>query len=415
MARRQPRSVEIASSQDESKKQTSDGCPDGYYNNPGFPLFPAEGDQRWIRSGRDPSYVRIYKIIKGQPVLAEWFHGDPNATTAEVISGLWGKGTYKVQLMSSATPQRGIERIFQNTIEVDFGAERRPFPGRDRSPKKLANHGNAPVADDNDDDDDGEQLQPDERQPEEPEETGDDEQELDAAPGEEYLSEEDAFRMWRERRERQRRPSTAASLFGPRSMFQPPPAAAPAPQPAPAAPTGKSTVELIAVAAPVIASFTTMITAMMSDRAAREERAAQQQQNMMLAFMGRGDKITEKMLEVSARPAAGIDPHVVETLASIKSELATLKSRGGGSHSGGGDGLDQIEKTLNLLDKIKGPQETQQPEPNGGLGAILQQLGPMLPSIMALLSQQPQPQQPQLQQPQLQQPPPPAHYDPGQG
>ena len=88
--------------------------------------------------------------------------------------------------------------------------------------------------------------------------------------------------MWRERRERLRRPANAASLFGARSMFQPPPsAAAPAPQPAPAPaptpPTGKSTVELIAVAAPVIASVTTMITAMMSDRAAREERAAQQQ------------------------------------------------------------------------------------------------------------------------------------------
>ena len=148
----------------------------------------------------------------------------------------------------------------------------------------------------------------------------------------------------------------------------------------------------------------------MSDRAAREERAAQQQQNMMLAFMGRGDKITEKMLEVSSRPAAGIDPHIVETLASIKSELATLKSKGGGSHSGGGDGLEQIEKTLSLLDKIKGPQEASQAESSGGgIGALLQQIGPMLPAILAAIQQPAAPQQPV----QLQAPPP--SYDPGQG
>ena len=136
----------------------------------GVPMFPApssadgkpkKGEWAWIDEGVEPGYIRVSKSFDGRKKVCD-FHLDPFTFTAEHIRKHWGRGTYIVELVSTADAG-GNRRIFQRTINVEDGASDLPFPGPDwaesvvapeRAPAKPRRQRDDDEGDDDEGDDD---------------------------------------------------------------------------------------------------------------------------------------------------------------------------------------------------------------------------------------------------------------------
>ncbi len=386
----------------------------GHYKSPGFPLFPSKV-YRWIKMGYEPNYVRIYKICGGQRVLAEWFQGDPQATSVELLSELWGRGRYVAMLMCTSDGEHGIERIFQNShVLVEVGSKDLPFPGKDRSPENLA--------DNDEDDEDGE---------------GDDDSDKDRDKDKDKDKHDEELPRSRRFGLGERMSSMDRPIFsrdrdnsdepmpdvGHRPAFIPnrvPPAPAPVPPPVVAPP--KPTIsEIISVGTPIAVALASAWGSYASSRAAAEERAQTSRDNMMMAMMtrssGGGSELTEIRNLLREQRSAPADSALAAQVQALTAEVSRMRERGGS-----GLNVDQLTQAMSFLEKIGAGQS---PESAAGgsdfLGSLMKNLAPALPAILQLLrsgaggagAQQPQQMQgqapPQIDPQQYQQP-----Y-PGQG
>ena len=364
---RPPRKVVVDPTAGDDVPINGKNCPQDSKPSPGYPMFPREKFP-WMKAKYEPKYVRVHKIVLGQELLAEWpsgpFRGNPESTTLELLAELWGKGVYKVELMSAATDDHGIYRIFQNTIEVEEGDDDLPFPGPDRSAKVLAEDGEE--GDDDDDDDgngggpsfftggrsSGGHMRPGMQQPGMPgmpPHPGMQQPGMPGMPG-------------------MQQPGMPPSgmrhgMHGGYPPYgYPPYAYGGYPPPQPESKTSAADIAaIIAAVAPIVTGIVAAVTVSAEKRetqaavtaaatAAAQREAAAQQQTFLIAMLGRNEQQTEKVLTLAnAKPA--VDPVMIETMANIKAELAHIraeKSRGGGNPNE----MEAIDKYLALFDKI---------------------------------------------------------------
>ena len=331
-------------------------------------MFPREKFP-WMKAKYEPKYVRVHKIVLGQELLAEWpsgpFRGNPESTTLELLAELWGKGTYKVELMSAATDDHGIYRIFQNTIEVEEGDDDLPFPGPDRSAKVLAEDGEEGDDDDDDNGNDGGQsfftggrspgghMRPGMQQP--------------GMPGMPGMPPHPGMQPGMPGMPLQPGMPSSGMRHGMHGGYPPygyPPYAYggyPPPQPQPEPTKLVDYAPLVVALGTIVTGITAAIITSSEKREtaaaqatqaaqAAQTAAAQQQQQFLIAMLGRNEQQTEKVLNLAnAKPA--VDPVMIETMANIKAELAHIraeKSRGGGNPNE----MEAIDKYLTLFDKI---------------------------------------------------------------
>ena len=99
----------------------------------GSPMFPApssadgkpkKGEWAWIDEGVEPGYIRVSKSFDGRKKVCD-FHLDPFTFTIDHIRKHWGRGTYIVELVSTADAGNN-RRIFQRTINIEDGASDNP-------------------------------------------------------------------------------------------------------------------------------------------------------------------------------------------------------------------------------------------------------------------------------------------------
>lgn len=351
--RRATRDVEVTRDPDTIRQETPaidpDKPPKGFVLNPGFPLFPRQR-WPWIKDGFEPNYVRVYKIVEGQPCLAEWFRGDPSSVDLDLIARLWGRGTYRVQLMSDANEEHGIERLFQNSkLIVERGATNLPFPGPDRSPAELLRA--AEQDDEEEEDDDGDAV---------------------AAA----VAQAQAQINVAGQGGQPAGPTSPGGFLGGINRNQPPQ-------------QKSSMLEMITALTPLGVAAAGALAAFMEKS---ESREARREERMMTLLLGRqtappppapNDGMTEilKLMISQQMAASNRAPSQTDMVTAITDGIRREIGRGNGGQSG--LTVAQLQEAMGFLQKM--PQKE---EGGGGgldIGALLGALGPILPSLLKLL------------------------------
>jgi hypothetical protein len=367
--RRATRDVEVARDPDSIRQEPSaidpNKPPKGFVLNPGFPLFPRQR-WPWIKDGFEPNYVRVYKIVEGQPCLAEWFKGDPASVDLDLIARMWGRGTYRVQLMSDANEEHGIERLFQNSkLIVERGPSNLPFPGPNRSPDELLRAAEQDV-DEDDDEDDGNAM---------------------ASAVAQAQAQINAAAQGGQ-------PAGQAPAIGPfagANRNQPPQQ------------QKSSVLEMIAALTPLGVAAAGALAAFMEKS---ESREARREERMMTLLLGRqaappppapNDGLTEilKLMISQQMSAMNRAPSQTDMVSAITSEIRREIGRGNGGQSG--LTVAQLQEAMGFLQKM--PQK----EDGGGgggidIGTLLAALGPILPTLLKLLGPGGAPDMPPQQQ-----------------
>lgn len=365
---RKPRQVVLTKNL-EDKVEVAEEQPQNTYRSPGYPLFPSAKFPN-IKRGFIPSHVRVFKIMLGQPVAAEWFKGDPKKTDQEVFAKLWGGGSYKVEMVSKADDQHSPEVLFTNHIEVEGTEDEKPFPGADRGPKSLAD------ASDGDGDGDGDPLYESEQ-----------EQAQDAPSSGTRVAA--SFQVPRPQPQYQQ-PQQPQYQQPQQPQYQPQQPQYQQPQTAmglqgdgfPPLPQLPGMAGQVVMVVGVLSPFLKMFwDGQKEDRRlaqAREDRLAKESHDMMMLMFNKQQDHQQEVVKLASGSAGSTQSAEV---AALRAELSALRDQRVRDGAGGGE-LAQLEKALAFADKFAdriGGKE-------GGGGDVLASLLKGLPDIAKIVS-----------------------------